>query len=472
MTAAMLEPAVEPARDIPSYDEALAWVFDRINYERVPHEQYTVNDFKLERTRRLLAALGDPQRDIPAVHIAGTKGKGSTAAMLASVFQAGGYRSGLFTSPHVHRYEERMTVNGAMPAPGEFAELVSTVRRAADALERETPDLSPTYFEVTTAIAWLYFLRRDVDVVVLETGLGGRLDATNVCRPLVTVITSISRDHVRLLGNTLSEIAREKAGIIKPGVPVVSGANEAEAAPVIAGFAAARGAPLFQLGRDVRAVRQGLDRDNRSMLPQARIDVEFSGRRRREVRVPLPGEHQARNTALVLASLDLLAERGFAVSSDAVRDGLRRMRWPLRIEVLRTRPLVIADAAHNDASIEALLDTLQATPAGRRVLIFASSRDKDAADMLRRLDRGFDHFILTRYVHNPRAIPLEDLATVAAEVLTRPFETAPSPQAAWDRAQTVAGPGDLICATGSFFLASEVREIVLSDRSARGSRAK
>ncbi len=462
MTAAMLGPAADAARDVPTYDEALAWVFGRINYERVPHEQYTVNDFKLERTRRLLAALRDPQRDIPAVHIAGTKGQGSTAAMLASVLQAGGYRVGLFTSPHVHRYEERMTVDGAMPSPAEFAELVSIVRRAAAELERETPDLSPTYFEVTTAIAWLHFLRQEADIVVLETGLGGRLDATNVCRPLVTIITSISRDHVRLLGYTLTEIAREKAGIIKPGVPVVSGANEADAERVIAGFAAARGARLFQLGREVRLVRQGLACDNRELLPQARIDVEFSGQCRRDVRVPLPGEHQARNTALVLAVLDLLAERGFAVSPAAVRDGLYRMRWPLRIEVLRTRPLVIADAAHNDASIEALLDTLQRTRAARRVLIFASSRDKDAADMLQRLDRGFDHIILTRYVHNPRAIPLEDLAAVAAEVLTRPFETTPSPQAAWDRAQATAGPDDLICATGSFFLAAEVREIVLT----------
>jgi dihydrofolate synthase/folylpolyglutamate synthase len=344
---------------------------------------------------------------------------------------------------------------------------VSIVRRAADALEREAPDLSPTYFEVTTAIAWLHYSRRDAGIVVLETGLGGRLDATNVCRPLVTIITSISRDHTRLLGNTLTEIAREKAGIIKPGVSVVSGANEAEAERVIAAFAAGRGAPLFQLGRDVRLVRQGLGCDDHDVLPQARIDVEFSGQYRLDIRVPLPGEHQARNTALVLAALDLLADRGFAVSPAAVRDGLRLMRWPLRIEVLRTRPLVIADAAHNDASIDALLDTLQGTPAARRVLIFASSRDKDAADMLRRLDRGFDHVILTRYVHNPRAIPLEDLSAVAADVLTWPFETAPSPQAAWDRARAAAGPDDLICATGSFFLAAEVREIVLAE-----SRAK
>lgn len=465
MAAAQLElaPAAPPPEGTP-YADALAWVYKRINYERIPHEQYTVSDFKLERTRRLLERLGNPQDQLPAVHIAGTKGKGSTAAMLSSVLQAAGYRVGLFISPHVHRYEERMTVDGTMPAPDEFAAFVTHVRAAAEELERETAELSPTYFEVTTAIAWLYFARRGADLVVLETGLGGRLDATNVCRPLVTVITSISRDHMRLLGNTLTEIAREKAGIIKPGVPIVSGANAGEAEAVIAKFAAAQGAPLFKLGRDVRVVRQGLESEASEVLPQARIDVEFAGQWRRDVRVPLPGEHQARNAALVLATLDLLAERGFGVSAAAVRVGLSRVRWPLRIELLRTRPLVIVDAAHNDASIDALLDTLRQTAAARRVLIFASSRDKDAADMLRRLDRGFDHVILTRYAHNPRAIPLEELTAVAREVLTRPFDAAPSPQAAWDLAQAAAGPDDLICATGSFFLAAEVRALVLAGR--------
>lgn len=451
------------ASDDSAYQAALAFLYERINYEQMPREPSSAAGFKLDRMQALLERLGNPHEQLPAIHIAGTKGKGSTAAMCAAILQAVGYRVGLFTSPHIDRFEERMCVDGAQPSPREVVELVREVANAAQQLEALGPDWSATFFEVTTAMAWLLFCRAQTDVVVLEVGLGGRLDATNLCRPLATLITSISRDHTRLLGESLSEIAREKAGIIKPSVPVLSGVTEPPAADVIAAAAARAGAPLYRFGHDI-VCREVCRVDAGGPIASWLARITTPWRQHPLQRVPLAGEHQITNAALALAAVDWVSREAASLDEAAVARGLSELRWPLRIEVLGTAPLVVADAAHNSASMTALVQTLQTAPARQRIAVFSASRDKDVGDMLRIAAGFFDRILLTRYTSNPRAIPLDELAACAAAAGIETATVTESPLKAWQCAHAEAGPEDLICICGSFFLAAELRDVVLSDR--------
>ena len=453
-------PVAEPPVADP-YAAALQFLYSRINYERTPPDPSSSGAFKLDRMRELLRLLGDPQLRMPAVHVAGTKGKGSTCAMIAAMLQSSGRRVGLFTSPHLHRFEERMVVDGAAPPPARVVELVREMRAVCDELSRRGPEWSPTFFEVTTAMAWRYFEQEGVEIAVLEVGLGGRLDATNVCRPLVTLITSISLDHTQLLGDTVGQIAREKAGIVKPNVPVLSGAWQAEAREAIAAAAAAAAAPLFELGAEIRCVDIATAEDERAVPQHWRFSVESPWRTHRGLTAPLRGRHQADNAALAVAAVDALQAAGFHVGAEWL-DGLSAVNWPLRIEVLHRNPTVIVDAAHNEASIEALIETLQSVSARRRTLVFGTSRDKDAAAMLRRVVGEFDQVILTQYLSNPRALPVDDLARIGASLPLRRFESAATPAAAWRSALEGSQAEDLVCVTGSFFLAAEVRAMILA----------
>ncbi len=469
-TASGVSPDVTPARQVTEF------VDSRINFERLPVERYGLQDFQLGRMRELLARLGDPQQSLPAVHIAGTKGKGSTAAMTAAILSAAGHRVGLFTSPHLNSLGERMTIDGRQPTEDQLRDLLDVVPPVVREMDTLGPAMRPTFFECITAMAWVHFSRQRVDVVVLEVGLGGRLDATNVCSPLVTVITSISRDHERLLGNTLGQIAAEKAGIIKPRVPVLSGVTQAEPRDVVREAATRNDAPLFELDRDLRwSIAQPPSRssaDSRRQEPDVPlppaiqpsvIEVETPWSQR-TVRVPLPGRHQARNAVLALSACDLLASSNLSFSNDAVERGWEQLQWPLRIEVLRHRPLVIVDAAHNDDSIDCLIETLGSLPCHRRRLVFGTSKDKDTAGLLSRLNGHFDEVILTQYIGNPRSVPVDGLREIAARTLTTPHRTAATPFQAWQLASDGADDNDLICATGSFFLAAEMRDVILADR--------
>lgn len=452
----------------------LEFINSRINFERLPVERYELEDFKLERMRELLARLGDPQKSLPALHIAGTKGKGSTAAMAAAILSAAGYRVGLFTSPHLQSIGERMTVNGQQPTDDQLDQLLQVVPAVIEQMDRIGPSMRATFFECITAMAWEHFRRQEVDLVVLEVGLGGRLDATNVCAPLVTVITSISRDHERLLGSTLASIAGEKAGIIKPGIPVLSGVTQTEPRDVIRSTAARHESALFELDRDLfwSIAATGNDGDAVSVPdcdPLRPLTIETTspwGEHR--IRVPLPGRHQARNALLAVSACDLLSRDKFPLN-DGVERGFRDLHWPLRIEVLRRDPLVIVDAAHNDGSVNCLVETLAAIRADRRVLIFATAKDKDAPGMLGRLGEHFDEVILTQFLGNPRSVSLDVLRSIAAGCLKVPFQLAASPSEAWTLACTRAGTNDLICATGSFFLAAETRAVICADEAVRPS---
>jgi dihydrofolate synthase/folylpolyglutamate synthase len=401
--------------------------------------------------------------------------------MIAAVLQAAGYRTGLYTSPHLEHVEERIVVDGQCCPTPQFLALAEQVRPAVERLDDEAAArgaLGPTFFEVTTAMAFLHFAQAQVDLAVLEVGLGGRLDSTNVCLPEVCVITSISFDHVKQLGNTLAAIAGEKAGIIKPGVPVISGVCEDEPRRVIGEQAEAVGAPLVQRGVAYDAALT--DNSGPLIASGAALGESFTYYEPataptyllRDLHLNMLGHHQAANAAAAVAALRCLRRRGWAIEEQHIRAGLAAARCPARIEQVRTQPSVILDVAHNPASIAAVIATLRERFRPKRGIgLFASSRDKDYTAMLQRVLPAFDMLILTQYVNNPRALETEALLALAQSMR---FETSGSgplkpvlhacvrPSDAWKVAQAIADPEDLICITGSFFLAAELRPLLIA----------
>ncbi len=449
-----------------TYEEAIAYWFGRVNFERTaPNPE----DLKLDRMRALLARLGNPHEELRIVHVAGSKGKGSTSAMLAHVLRRAGSRTGLFTSPHLCRVEERIQVDGVSITADELTGLIEEVARAAGPAG-ESAGLAPTFFEVATAIGFLHFARRRVEAAVLEVGLGGRFDSTNVCRPLVAVITSISFDHMQLLGTRLASITTEKAGIIKPGCVAVSGARAPEARPVIEAVCRERCVPLRQLDRDFGyafepgGIRPGdpeAGAGGKPIVIKPRVRIWTERRIWPVMRLGLLGEHQAANAAVAVAVIEHLRDRGFDIDDDAVALGLAGVEWPARMEVMRRHPLVVLDCAHNVASAQALAATLRtAFPPCRRLLVFAASADKDLPGMLRTLAPHFAHVFFTRYQSNPRSAPPEQLGHFLSQGSGLPFTICETPAVALDRALAAAGPDDLVCVTGSVFLAGEVRPLL------------
>jgi dihydrofolate synthase / folylpolyglutamate synthase len=463
-------------------DAALRFLVERIDYERTQSMPCSEEALKLDRMRELLARLGNPHETLPIVHVAGTKGKGSTSAMIAAVLSAAGYRTGLFTSPHLDRVEERIAIDGRPCSADELADLVERVRPAVEAMDHASPlplgegssEHGPTYFEIVTAMALDHFRRRGVDAAVLEVGLGGRLDSTNVCSPCVTIITSISFDHTKQLGETLAAIAAEKAGIIKPGVPVISGVDADEPRETIRRIARQNGCRLVELGVDFgfdyRAPRH-LEQaaaparfDFTSVKPRPVVaeDHATSGCGFTSVELGLLGRHQAANAAVALAAVEQLRQSGWTIPEAAIRRGLAEVTWPARVEVVARRPTVVLDAAHNVASIAALVEVLdESFAASRRILIFATTQEKDHRGMLQCLLGRFDHVIFTRYSNNPRSVPPEELLALAESIGgAATVETIAPPAEAWAAVHRMATPDDLICITGSFFLASEMRATI------------
>ncbi|GDY07628.1 MAG: bifunctional folylpolyglutamate synthase/dihydrofolate synthase [Planctomycetota bacterium] len=462
---------IKPAQ---SYEQAIEFLFERINFERTPAADK--QDFKLSRMRRLLEFLDHPQNRLPTVHIAGTKGKGSTAIMLTEMLSSAGYRTGLYTSPHVEAFEERMQIAGQRPTPDQIVDLVRRVQAAVDRCESAASPFSPTFFEVTTALAWLFFEMQRAEIVILEVGLGGRLDSTNVCSPIACVLTTISRDHTQLLGSTLTQIAHEKAGIVKLQIPVISGVQDREAQAVIAATCREQHAELWQLGQNfsyshtAHACPKTGTTDS-DCLPTSfgTVDVATPVERWPSMPLTLAGEHQAHNAAVALATIDKLRQLGWSVSREAARSGLANVRWPMRIEVLAQRPTVIIDAGHNWESISALGRTLEESfsspepgkSSPRRVLIFAATKDKDVVGIARQLLPRFDTVILTQYLKNPRAVSPKTLLRMIQSVSDVACHAASTPTEAWQLARRITTSQDLICVTGSFFIAAEMRELIL-----------
>lgn len=442
---------------VQSYENAVRWIYERIDYERIPPVRASPH-FQLDRVRRLLALIGSPQERIPAVHIAGTKGKGSTAAMVDSILTASQIRSGLFTSPHIERFEERMTVGRRQPEPDELTTLVSDLQRCLETADDDLQRDPPTYFEVATLLAWMYFDRRQVELAVLETGLGGRLDCTNVCSPVVTVITNISLDHTLILGDTLGKIAFEKVGIIKRNVPLVTGVTQAEVIFQCTERAKALDAPISRLHQDIDVEVESASRHLQI------ISVTTPRRRHESLELPLAGVHQAENAALAVTVADQLAIADSRLTPLTIREGLRQTSWPLRFQLIPGSPPTILDAAHNPDSAAAVVRTLNNGLWSERpkVLVFGASRDKDVEKMLTILLPAFDHVVLTHIGISPRSyLPAELGALSACRAQSAKVETAETATAALEVARGVAGSSGLVCVTGSVFLAAECHSILL-----------
>ncbi|HYF65756.1 MAG TPA: folylpolyglutamate synthase/dihydrofolate synthase family protein [Herpetosiphonaceae bacterium] len=426
-----------------TYQEALDWIYSFIDSEKKLPQ--TPLDFNLPRVRALLAALGDPQTRYPAVVVAGTKGKGSTCAMLESIIRAAGIKVGLFTSPHLHSYRERMQIDRAMPSQAELAGLVEQIQPVAAALDPGLGRLST--YELGVALGLLWFAQQAVEFAVLEIGLGGRYDAINTVTPLLSVIASISYDHTAILGDTLALIAGEKAGIVKPGVPVLTTVQPAEAAEVIAATAAAHEAPLFV------ATLGGLR--EQASGEQAEYPLEIV-----PAALGLKGDFQMQNAQLAAGAALILRELGLPLSDDAIRRGLAEVSWPARLEQIGERPAVVADGAHNGESARVLLQALRGSFAfDRLILVLGTSSDKDIAGIARELVPAAAAVVLIQSRH-PRATPTAVLREHVARLAAGPVEERPDIPPALELARELAGPNDLICVTGSLFVAAAAREAV------------
>lgn len=433
------------------YHTAIQYLQALTDFEKSPAILYDAAKYDLRRLRDLLGRLGQPHLAAPTVHIAGTKGKGSTAALIAAVLQEAGYRVGLNTSPHLHSFRERITVNGQLISPEEFAAAVETALPHIEAINAQPLYGRISWFEAVTVAAFLHFARQKVDLQVLETGLGGRLDATNVVpQPLVSVITSISLDHTQILGDTIAKIAREKAGIIKPGRPVVSSPQAPEALAVLEEVARARQARLLAAGRDIRWRKDAASPDGQAFT--------ITGRRGSyRLETPLLGDHQIENGAAAVGALELLQEQGLAVTPEAIARGFLHVHWPGRLQILGQRPWLVADGAHNVDSARRLVEALRDYFAfDRAILVAGVSVDKDLAGMASQFAGLFSQAIATRSHHRRGAEPAELAALFKRAGMAA--ETAPTVEAALTAARAHAGAGDLICATGSLFVVAEAIE--------------
>ena len=424
-----------------AYNLALDYLYSFVDYSLKHASELAKADFSLDRMFALMDALGEPQNAYPIIHVAGTKGKGSTSALCAAALQAAGYKVGLYTSPHLEDYCERIQIDASPLAHGQLAALVDEVRPAV----ARVPKL--TTFEITTAIGFLAFARAGVDAAVVEVGLGGRLDATNVATPRVSVITSLSMDHTAVLGDTLAKIAGEKAGIIKEGIPVVSSPQKAEALDVLERVARERSASLTLVGRDVKFAFVSSSLDGQHFI------IHNSEFRIMNYEIPLLGQHQIINAATAYAALKV---SGIEITDETIQKGFSQVKWPARFEVVRREPPVIFDSAHNDDSFARLRETLETYFPGRPVyLIFGASEDKNIPGMFREMKPKIKKLIATRADH-PRALEVEKILGLADQAQVK-HEAATPVSAALARAlELSAKDGSIVLSAGSMFVTAEV----------------
>ena len=415
-----------------TYEEALAYIHS-VNW--------VGSKLGLERTQELLGKLGNPERQLKFVHIAGTNGKGSTAAMLASILEKAGYRTGLYTSPFINRFNERMQVNGEQIPNDTLAELTDHIRPYADAMAD-----APTEFELITALAMEHFHRERCDIVVLEVGMGGELDSTNVIGvPEAAVIAAMGLDHVKELGPAMADIARAKAGIIKPGGAVVSYGGNAEADPVFEAVCAQRNARLH--------------RPDFSRIVPGAFGLEgqsFSYGDWKDLRIPLVGAYQMNNAAVVLETVEVLRQRGWNISDGAVREGMEHTRWPARFEVLRQNPVFIVDGGHNPHGIRATAESLERLFPGKKItFVTGVMADKDVESILGLIVPLASEFFTVR-PENPRAMRAEELAE-RIRALGAKATACASVAEGVAQAMEAEGPGGVACALGSLYMSGEVR---------------
>ncbi|HOJ01907.1 MAG TPA: folylpolyglutamate synthase/dihydrofolate synthase family protein [Anaerolineaceae bacterium] len=443
---------------IETYDQALDFIYSKVDFSYTKQQRYSEEVFNLDRMLSFMKPLGDPQNTFRAVHVAGTKGKGSISAMIASALQTAGYRTGFYSSPHMIDYTERIQID-SKPIPKE--DFVRIINRMYPLIQK-TPGL--TTFEITTAVAFEYFKDMQIEFGVIEVGLGGRLDATNIINPEVSIIASISLDHTGILGNTVEAIAAEKAGIIKHGIPVVISDQIPSVYDVFHKITQEKSAPFIN-------VREVLDyRDRKSDLSHQTFTVHFperitNGSREKngmlDITIPLLGKHQMENAGAAFCALKVLQEKGYKISDRSIQSGFCNVSWPGRFEILRKEPYLIIDAAHNLDSSHRLVETIQELfPAKKITLIFGASEDKDIAGMLDNFSKVARLVILTQSTHPRAAKP---------DVLQKSMRAAPCDtimiedvQRALEYALEHAQKDDVILVSGSVFIAAAIREIWFS----------
>ncbi len=434
------------------YKQAEDYILSFTDYEKIPGIAYTAANYDLRRMEKLLQPLGNPHLETKTVHIAGTKGKGSSAAMISQVLIAAGYKTGLFTSPHLHTLRERIRINDTMISEADFAALVTKLKPIVEKVNKEAAYGELTTFEILTAIVFAYFKNSQVDFQVLEVGLGGRLDATNVAKADVCVITSISLDHTEILGNTVAKIAAEKAGIIKPGCIVVSSPQVDEAAKVIRQVCQQQGARLIQVGKDVTWQKTGGDLYRQTLAVQGKTGNYH-------LTIPLLGDHQLENAATALAALEALICLGTRLSAQHITQGFSQVSWPGRLQILNREPMVAVDGAHNAYSMRKLVEAIKNLfHFDKCFVIFGTSCDKDIPGMARELKSLINDIIVTSSSH-PRAastsILVEEFAKLGIEV-----KITENVSEALSQALAAAKKTDLILVTGSLFVVAEAIDYV------------
>jgi len=452
-------------RSFVSYDSALKYLGNRTNFERTRPNRVDPDTFKLERMRALAAAMGDPHRDVKVVHVAGSKGKGSTVEMLAASLGACGYATGVFTSPHMVDVRERIRINDQLIGEDDFVRLLGRVAGASASIADKHGDA--TFFECITALALAYFADQAVDLAIIEVGLGGRLDSTNIVEPEVCAITEIQLEHTELLGKTLEDIAREKGGIIKPGVTTITVPQAPEVLGVLRQIAEERAAPLLVLGEDVGYSCRF--EASTELGPHARVCLNSPQMNYDHLAVPLKGEHQAPNCGLALAALAKLVDRGFIAPEIQVAKGLARTPCNGRLEVVWKSPSIVLDGAHNPESVQALVKAIGATIRyDSMVVIFGCAADKNVDGMLEKIALGADKIIFTKCADNPRAIEPKELQKRFANISQKMTQTTETLKEAINTAHKGVDREDLICVTGSFHLAGEAKQLLQKARAKLG----
>jgi dihydrofolate synthase/folylpolyglutamate synthase len=434
-----------------SFSATVEYLQNQTNYEHRRFVQYNEDNFKLDRMRDLLTALGNPQEKVAMIHVAGTNGKGSTIAMIASMLKGNGYTVGSYTSPHLIDIRERVTVDGNMISEEEFTSLIKVVVDAANKI-----DFSPFYFELVTATAFKFFADQAVDLAVIETGLGGRLDSTNVITPLMTLITKIDLEHTNMLGNTVEDIAREKAGIFKSSIPAISAHQNEEVTTVLKQCAEETNTEVSVIAQDIEfSARFGGGADGKQ---HTRICVITEDAQYMHIPVPLDGEHQATNCALAISAINELKKLGYKFEDLAMYDSLATTTISGRMEMVWNRPKIIVDVAHDPAALQALIKSVGAhVPYDSMVCVFGVAQDKDIDTMLQKISLGADKIIFTKAKGHHRAVEPKILQKRFAEISGKMTQIADTLPEALEIAARASSQEDLICVTGSFHLVGETK---------------
>ena len=452
------------------YKAALAYIEEFIDYERSPDFSRQARLYNLNRISLLLELLGNPHDRLQVIHIAGSKGKGSTAALIASVLTQAGYKTGLFTSPHLITPRERCRIDGDLISKADVAFYVEKLKPAIETVS--TSEFGRvSFFEIYTALAFSYFADKATDFAVIEVGLGGRLDATNVVTPVATVITPIGLEHTAILGETYTEIASEKAEIIKQKCPLALAPQHPEARTVFEKVASERNAPIVEpknvVGRDCSASSSRLVR-NADGLPVAQeFDVETDSESYPQLTMPLLGHHQFINATTAVTAIECLKQKGYIVPKTSVYAGFKNVQWHGRIQRIRSSPIVVLDGAHSPASMEALCSTLRQSFRYDRVTFIVSlMRDKNLTAIGNIVSQTADFVIATQVLNNPRVMSAEEILD-AWENTCEKISACSTPEKAITRALSGASPADLICITGSLYLVGQALEIFKSNFSAK-----